>query len=1205
MKCEPRQFVQDHPEFQLTTHDLRNELDPMDTVQRRAQANAHTQFDLQQFPLYRAELLQTAAQDGRSEPQYVFLFTLHHIIADAWSMGVLVQELSTIYEAYCQELPNPLPPLKQQYRHFATWQNKLLASSQGDAERAFWLNQFDGVLPTLELPTDETRPPLLTFAGDIVSTTFTTAETAVLQQIARQQGATPFMALVAWVKLLLYRYTGQEEIIVGTPIAGREDATWQNQVGFFVNTLALRDTVDPDAGFVDLLGAVRETAVAAYAHQQYPFDQLVIDLDLERDLSRNPLFDVIVHLQYLEDNELHLGDVRVADVETNFTAAKFDLTFEFVQTADVLHLHLNYNANLYARDRMERLLGHLHTLLLTLSSQPNAPIGKLALLTGAEREQLLVQWNDTKRPYPRESSIGQAFAAQVSKTPTATAVSFGEQSLTYEQLHQQANQMAHYLRRLGVVEGDMVGIAMNRSLEMVIGLLGILQVGGVFVPLEPDYPVERLKFMLTDTAVSVLLTQAHLLAKLPSFDGHVIAVDQEWEVIAQQPDDELQTAVHGEMLAYVMYTSGSTGQPKGVAVPHRAVLRLVSAPNYAQLSEQETFLLLAPISFDASTLEIWGALLNGAKLVIAPPQQLSLAELGAVIRENNVSILWLTAGLFTLMVEQQLQDLAGVRQLLAGGDVLPLPQVQKVLRDLPQCQLINGYGPTENTTFTCCYPINNSAQLNQSVPIGRPVTNTQIYILDASMQPVPIGVWGNLYAAGDGLAHGYWQRPELTAVSFISHPFSEEPTARLYKTGDVARYLPDGNVQFLGRRDNQVKIRGFRIELGEIELVLRQFDGVQECVVVPQADESGVEKWLVAYLVAEETAVSSDQLRAFLPEKLPNFMIPAHFVFLTHLPLSPNGKVDRGALSRQTVAYDYVSDGYVPATTEMEQQLAAIWQAVLDLDRIGIHDDFFDLGGHSLLATRVVAQIQSEMGVEIRLSDLFVQPTIAELAEAITQLSLENDERVVTTPILPAPPADHYPVSHAQRRLWVIEKMGVARAAYNIPAAIWLNDQIDLSALPAALQTVVERHEAMRTTFIEVDGEARQIVHENLAWKMGVVEIDVAVAELLPQRIQQEIAQPFDLTAPLLFRFTLFLLPERPLLLLTIHHIISDGWSLELLLEEVLALIQGKTLTPLPIQYKDYAVWQTDYLQSTSVQPHRQYWLEDIGWGTACFRFPH
>lgn len=819
---QPRQFVQEKVAFSLRIRDLRQEADPQRIARQAAQAQANTHFDLQKSPLYRAELLQTA------DKEQIFLFTIHHIVADGWSADLLVQELGMLYAAYSHQLPNPLPPLSVQYHHYADVQNRYLDGAQGVADKAYWLEKLGGELPLLDLPTDHGRPHLMSFTGDVVSTVFTGEETAVLQGLARQQGASLFMALVSWVKLLLYRYSGQTDIIVGTPIAGRDKAAWQNLVGFLVNTLVLRDVVDVDAGFVNLLAQARETAVAAYAHQQYPFDQLVIDLSGQRDLSRNPIFDVLVNLQYAADSEVRLGEVQVSDFESDFSAAKFDLTFEFVETGDGLHLHLNYNTQLYERARMARLLGHMHVLLASFSDQPDQPISRLPLLSEVERTQLLVDWNDTQVAYPREMSIARLFEAQVERAPRATAVSFGDEALTYDQLNQRANQLAYYLRHLGVGEGEMVGVAMSRSVEMVVALVAILKAGAGFVPLDVDYPQARLAFMLKDTAVSVLLTQSHLQAQLPDSEARLLVLDDVWGEVAQAATVDLETAVDGESLAYIMYTSGSTGKPKGVAVPHRAVSRLVMGANFAQLTADETFLLLAPISFDASTLEIWGALLNGAKLVVAPPHKLSLAELGRVIRENEVTILWLTAGLFALMVDQQLTDLAGVRQLLAGGDVLPLPQAQKVLQALPACQLINGYGPTENTTFTCCYPIPHASQMQGSVPIGKPINNTQIYILDGQLSPTPIGVWGDLYAAGDGLAQGYWRRPELTAERFIPHPFVAG--ARLYRTGDVARYLPDGTVQFGGRRDTQVKIRGFRIELDEVALAVGEFAGVQTCV---------------------------------------------------------------------------------------------------------------------------------------------------------------------------------------------------------------------------------------------------------------------------------------------------------------------------------------------------------------------------------------
>jgi len=727
---------------------------------------------------------------------------------------------------------------------------------------AYWKQQLAN-LPTLQLPTDRSRSPMQTFraARQCLAVPQTLSED--LAKLSQKEGVTLYMTLLAAFKTLLYRYTGQTDIVVGTVTAGRNQPEIQQLIGCFVNTLVLRTDLKDNPTFRQLLERVRQVTLGAFAYQDLPFEKLVEALQPERNLGQDPLFQVAFVLQPPMsgvDSMLNRSQLNI-DTET----AKLDLALELQERPEGLVGRFEYSTDLFDADTIKRMLGHFQTLLEGIVANPEQKISELPLLTQFERQQLAA-WNNTQTDYPKDACIHELFEEQVELTPDAIALVFEEQQLTYKELNQRANQLAHHLRNVGVGAEVLVGICLERSLEMVVGILGILKAGGAYVPLDPAYPQERLAFMLEDAQVPVILTQRQLVESLPKHQARIVCLDTDWEVMERQSEENLSPQVTPDNLAYVMYTSGSTGIPKGVSVIHQGVVRLVKDTNYVNLSAEEVFLQLAPISFDASTLEIWGSLLNGARLVIMPPHTPSLQELGEAIRGYQITTLWLTAGLFHIMVDEQLEDLKQVRQLLAGGDVLSVPHVQKVRQELKGCQLINGYGPTENTTFTCCYRITEVNLIENSIPIGRSISNTQVYLVDTHLQLVPIGIPGELYIGGAGLARGYLNRPELTAERFILNPFSDEPSSRLYKTGDLARYLSDGNIEFLGRIDQQVKIRGFRIELGEIEAVLSQHPDVRESVVMKREDASGNQRlvaYIVSHLTPERTPFKSECLAEF------------------------------------------------------------------------------------------------------------------------------------------------------------------------------------------------------------------------------------------------------------------------------------------------------------------------------------------------------
>ncbi len=940
--------------------------------QRLMSAAAEQPFDLgRDYPL-RASLIKLAPDE------HLLLLTMHHIVSDAWSVNILVQELSIFYEAFTTQSEPRLAELPIQYRDFAAWQRNWLQNGFLGQQVAYWVSQLAGAAK-LKLPTDHLRPTVRSHRGAHLSFKIGSELSQKLAELSKAEGATLFMTLLAAFKVLLYRYTGERDIVVGAPIAGRNRVETENLIGFFVNSLALRTDLSGNPTFRQLLGRVSKVAFDAYAHQDLPFEKLVEELNPVRDVSQTPVFQVMFGLQNAPRTAPQLSSLKVTRVAVDTHTAKFDLTLLMTETANGLSGWLEYSADLFDASTIERLREHFENLLVSIASNPDGRIANLPFMTPQERQQLLVDWNATRTAFPREHSIHDLFEEQARNTPNAVAVVFNDREVTYGELNRRANQFARYLRRHGVGPDVIVGLATERSIEMIVGLLAILKAGGAYMPLDPSYPHERLLFMIEQANVKLLLCQKHLLASLPASEARVIQLDD--PEVNTEDDQNLARVSEAENLAYVMYTSGSTGQPKGVSVTHRNVVRLVKDTNYAKFDATKVFLQFAPVTFDAATLEIWGPLLNGAKLVVTAPGIESLENLGQTIQHYGVTTLWLTAGLFHEMVDNQLDHLQGVQELIAGGDVLSAPHVRKVTKTLRNCRLINGYGPTENTTFTCCQTL-TSADTGRSVPIGRPISNTQVYVLSNELEPVPAGVPGELCIGGDGLARGYLHDPGSTAEKFLPNPFATAPGERLYRTGDLVKYRRDGSLEFLGRLDQQVKVRGYRVELGEIEFALAQHPDVRECVVTVEESANG-EKRLIGFVAPNAgTAPRAEQLKTFLGEKLPEYLVPSFIGVLDSLPLSSNGKVDRQALPK--IDELAVGDVFVAPRTPEEIGIANIWKSLLGIDKVGIRDNFFVLGGHSMLAVRLVSEIKKAYDKKIPLSFLYQGATVEALAALVS-----------------------------------------------------------------------------------------------------------------------------------------------------------------------------------------------------------------------------
>ncbi len=934
-------------------------------------------FDLSTGPLLRVKLLWI------SEQEYVALFTMHHIVADGWSIGVLVREMAALYQAFCNGHPSPLGELPIQYVDFAVWQRQSVIKEVFKAQLSYWRQHLEGAPTLLQLPTDYKRPTVATVRGATYSFSLSPELSFGLKTLSRKEESTLFMTLLAAFKILLYRYTLNTDIVVGTPIANRHQPEIEGLIGFFVNILVLRTDLSDNPSFDELLGRVREVALQAYTHQDLPFEQLVEELQPQRSTSYTPLFQVMFVLQNAPLASIELSGLTVSSLESNIGTAKFDLTLSMQETTEELIGTLEYNSDLFDEGTICRMVGHLHELLTAIVANPKQHLDELPLLTKAEQHQLLVAWNDTQAEYPINQCIHQLIEAQVERSPDAVAVVFVDQHLTYEELNAKANQLAHHLQALGVGPEVLVGICLERSVDMIVGLLAILKAGGAYVPLDPTYPQERLDFVLQDTQLPVLLTQQRLIEKFPQHQVQVVCLDTSWSAIARQSKQNPSNPVKPKNLAYIIYTSGSTGQPKGVQITHQNLVHSTWSRILYYSEPVTSFLLVSPFVFDSSVAGIFWTLCQGG--VLSLPQekfQLELLQLIEMIAQRQISHILCLPSLYKLILEyaepRQLDSLCTV---IVAGESCSAELVKLHYQLLPHTPLFNEYGPTEGTVWSNVYNCQNH-DVQKAVSIGYPIANTQIYLLDSFGRSVPIGVPGELHIGGVGLARGYLNRPELTAVNFIPNPLSQEPGTCLYKTGDLARYLPDGNIEFLGRIDHQVKIRGFRIELGEIEAVLAQHPEVLQTVVI--ARENNGDKSLVGYLVLKsEKAPTSSELRRFLKEKLPDYMIPSVFMVLEALPLTPNGKVNREALPTPDQNRTEREKVYVEPRTPVEELLARIWSQVLGIERVGIHDNFFDLGGHSMLITQLVVRVRETFQVELPLRSLFEMPTVAELAQSI------------------------------------------------------------------------------------------------------------------------------------------------------------------------------------------------------------------------------
>jgi amino acid adenylation domain-containing protein len=973
---------------------------------RLSAEEAGRSFALAEGPLLRVGLIRLAPDE------HIVLHTMHHIASDGWSMGVLVRELVTLYDAFASGRPSPLPELPIQYADYAAWQQSWLHGEVLDEQLNYWKQQLQGA-PVLELPTDKPRPPVQTFRGGRENVNLGPELTARIHALCRREGATPFMALLTAWQLLLSRYSGQEDISVGTFIANRNRAETENLIGFFINNLVFRLDLSGNPTFVELLARARAVALGAYAHQDVPFELVLEALHPERDASRTRLFQVMFVMQNMPQAEVEVTEARFSPVESQDPGrSNFDLTLWMWEGQAGLAGWLDYGTDLFERGTAARLVGHFINLLEGIVSAPEQHVRQLPLLGEAERRRLLVGWNSNRQPFSTDLLVHQLFERQAARSPQSEAVVYGETRLTYGELNARANRLAHYLRAHGAGPETRVGICMERCAEMVVAMLGVLKAGGAYVPLDPSYPPERLLFMMEDSRASWLLTQRALVEGLSAAAAdelgartdraRVLCLDSEAELMAREAAENTAPAVEPESLAYVIYTSGSTQRPRGVMIEHRSLVNAFAAweKAYSLGTQLRRQLQVASFAFDVFSADVIRVLCSGGRLVIAPGELLldapGLYELMRREAVEGIEVVPAVLRNLTQHLEASGQSLDFMRAIVAGADALYVKDLEAVRRvGGPQTRVLNSYGLTE-ATIDSTYFESTEVDLppERMAPIGRPFANTEIYLLDAGLQPVPVGVAGELHVGGPSLARGYLNHPGLTAAKFIPHPFAEESGARLYKTGDLARYLPDGNIEFLRRMDYQVKVRGFRIELEEIESLLATHPGVSQVLVMAREHQPG-EKFLVAYVVPEPDAPPSVQdLQRLIRERLPSYMAPSAFVMLEAFPLSANGKVDRRALPTPDPEVIAAADTYVAPGTPLEEVLVGIWEEVLGRQKIGVFDNFFEVGGHSLLATRVVARVNNRLGVELPVRSIFETPMIAELAVTIEEMMLEEIDHV-------------------------------------------------------------------------------------------------------------------------------------------------------------------------------------------------------------------
>jgi amino acid adenylation domain-containing protein len=1205
-----RQVIDDGERIPLTLDDL-TELSAEAREARvndLAQEEAARPFDLARGPLMRIRLLRL------NDLEHVLLMTNHHIISDAWSGSILFKELSAIYNSLVSDRAVSLSTLNIQYGDFAAWQRGWLQGDELQRQLSYWAEQLEGASGVLELPADFPRSQAQQGRGEYKFLTLAKELSLQLNELSHREGVTLFMTLLAAFQILLARYSNQTEVVVGSPIAGRNRAETENLIGFFINTLVLRAKLARQASFTELLSQVKETALGAFAHQDLPFEKLVEELQPERDLGRNPLFQVMFQFQNTASPKLEMEGLEVNALEVSTGTAKFDLMLAAREENQSLVCVMEYNSELFAGETIEQMLQQYATLLANIVARPDEAIARLSLMTAAEEQQLVETWNDNATPFPAEKTIQQLFEEQVTRAPHKIALKVGESSVSFRELNDQSNQLAGYLRRQGLLPEDRVGICLERSVETIVALLAVLKAGSAYVPLEPSYPAERISFIIENSQAKFILTKKSLAGALNG--QKTICLDDIGAELEREGKDNLIVGVTAKNAAHVIYTSGSTGRPKGVISSHSAsVNRFAWMWQRYPFTTDDVCCQKTSLSFVDSIWEIFGPLLRGVPLVIIPDDTVKdPSQFVAALAANKVTRLVLVPSLLRAMLEDfndLSASLSSLRICVCSGETLSPALAAEFGNKLPGARLINLYGSSEVAADVTCFEVSPAKAL-RSVPIGRPIANTQVYVLDDDLRSTAIGVPGEIFVGGEGLARGYLNHPEMTAERFIPNPFAVG--RRLFRTGDFGRHLAGGNIEYRGRRDHQVKLRGFRIELGEIEAALKAHERISEAVVVLRhlKGQREDDQHLVAYLTATSQPPAPAELRSFLRGKLPEFMAPAVFTMLEQMPLTASGKVNRQALPEPDRADP--QNQFVAPRTQTEELLAGIWAAELRLDAVGISDDFFAVGGHSLLLARIGARIRETFKINLPLRALFEASTITALAEQVER-ARRADQDESESPLVRVPRDNELPLSFTQERLWFFDQLEPNSGAYNIPRALRLHGALDRDALERSLAALCERHEVLRSTFHSDQGKPVLRISETatsgISW-LDLTTVDVAEREASTSAaIKEETGKPFDLARGPLLRLAVVKLSEAEhVLILTMHHIVSDGWSVGLALSELVdgynAFLAGNApaRAELPVQYADYAAWKRRILAGGDLEKQISFWRSQLEGAPSLINLP-
>ncbi|MBF0102753.1 MAG: amino acid adenylation domain-containing protein [Desulfobacterales bacterium] len=1194
---EPIQCIHPDMDIHLEYMDFSTDIDAETKAKECIQVHSQYAFNLEKGPLLCAFLICLKHDPITLQARYLFFVNMHHIISDGWSIRVLFHEFHHIYSALSKGLPNPLIPLSIQYRHYTEWQNHMLLQEKMKDHQAFWLKQYHGDIPVLRFPLDFSRPNLQTFHGDIVSIDVPSEWTKLILAFCSNQRVTLFMASLTAFYVLLYRYTDQTDLIIGSPVSGRDHMDFENQIGFYVNSIPLRMKIDSSHSFHKLLQSTASMVLETFEHQSYPFDKLVDELSMKRDLSRSPVFDIML---VVEQNDLAFPEIdglRFIRIEPIHYFSKFDLSLYIQQDTQGLRFAMEYNTDLFKKERMIRMLSHFFELIKHGITMPNTSIADINILTDSEKTCLLETFQVRAPHYIIPKTISELFEDQVQKTPDEPAVLFENQVITYDQLNQQANGIAWYLKNsLHIQPEDRIGVIMDRGIGLILGLISIFKSGGVYVPVDPEYPEQRIKHILMDSGCRFVLTESKYQELLHDLIPEITSISLS-DIRSSENTVNPQQSANPRNLAYIIYTSGSTGLPKGVMLEHQGFVNMIlSQRDRLDIHSNDRVLQFASCSFDGSLYEIWIALLSGACLVCIPQQRFRDPEwIIRSIKHKGITIAALPPTLIQQIGFNQLKEL---RILMTAGENAISDKGKFVDNEH---QYWNLYGPTEIsvTATSFCIPENLKAD-NSPIPIGVPVANMDILILSLNGNGLqPIGISGEICISGMGVARGYIHQPELNKKHFSCHPYHQE--IRMYRTGDIGRWLEDGNIEFLGRMDKQIKLRGYRIEPDEIEHAIKQIQGIKDAVVCPivEEHEEANNMELVAFVTGDSTLYPNG-IKKHLKNDLPEYMIPSHIVMLDVLPLTPNRKIDKKQLISSWQTRNHKIHDVVLPKDELEQQLLTIWESVLSMNQLSMHDNFFDLGGHSIKATRLISRIQTQLGIEIGLKEIYTYSTLAELADFIR--SKTQDHQIA---IGHYPEQDHYPLTYSQRRIWFLCQMG-ASLSYSMPACIDIRGDLDIHAFKSAFETLSARHESLRTTFCEIEGEPRQVIHAAMPIHFTVVDVsdDDSPEHCVNQNIQNEIAKPFDLEHGPLFRVYIFILKKqqthRHILLVNFHHIIADGWSMGILNRELThsynALVSFTPLAlPTPnLQYRDIALWQQTPEVQEIILSQKAYWKSKL-----------